>query len=128
MSFIERPSYDDLFLMNSQERIEVSEEIYRKGLQFVGYSPTNAGFEGALYQSRNGLIDQAQFSREVQKMKEINTDWFDLLFRNSFSHQHTLSISGANDRVDYYFSAGYSNQQGSTFAGTIRTFLVLCQI
>ena len=114
MSFIERPSYDDLFLMNSQERIEVSEEIYRKGLQFVGYSPTNAGFEGALYQLRNGLIDQAQFSREVQKMKEMNTDWFDLLFRNSFSHQHTLSISGANDRVDYYFSAGYSNQQGSS--------------
>ncbi len=114
MSFIERPSYDDLFLMNSKERIEVSEEIYRKGLQFVGYSPTNAGFEGALYQLRNGLIDQAQFSREVQKMKEMNTDWFDLLFRNSFSHQHTLSISGANDRVDYYFSAGYSNQQGSS--------------
>lgn len=67
MSFIERPSYDDLFLMNSKERIEVSEEIYRKGLQFVGYSPTNAGFEGSLYQLRNGLIDQAQFSREVQK-------------------------------------------------------------
>lgn len=114
MSFIERPSYDDLFLMNSKERIEVSEEIYQRGLQFVGFSPTNAGFEGALYQLRNGLIDQKQFSNEIHRMKEMNTDWFDLLFRNSFSHQHTLSISGANDRVDFYFSAGYSNQQGSS--------------
>lgn len=114
MSFIGRPCYDDLFLMNSRERIEVSEEIYKRGLQFVGFSPTNAGFEGALYQLYNGMIDQKQFNQEVQEMKEINTDWFDLLFRNSFSQQHTFSLSGANDRVDYYFSAGYANQQGSS--------------
>ena len=100
MSFVGRPSYDNLFLMDSKERIEVSEEIYRRGLQFVGFSPTNAGFEGALYQLYNGGIDQKQFSEQVQKMKETNTDWFDLLFRNSFSHQHTFSLSGANDRVD----------------------------
>ena len=114
MSFIGRPCYDDLFLMNSRERIEVSEEIYKRGLQFVGFSHTNAGFEGALYQLYNGMIDQKQFNQEVQEMKEINTDWFDLLFRNSFSQQHTFSLSGANDRVDYYFSAGYANQQGSS--------------
>ena len=113
MSFIERPSYDKLFVMNSNERMEVSEEIYRRGLQFVGFSPTNAGFEGALYQLYNGKIDQKQFSDEVHKMKEMNTDWFDLLFRNAFSHSHTLSISGANKKVDYYFSAGYSNQRGA---------------
>lgn len=114
MSFVGRPSYDNLFLMNSKDRIEVSEEIYQRGLQFVGYSPTNAGFEGALYQLYNGGMDQQQFSQEVQKMKEMNTDWFDLLFRNAFSHNHTFSLSGANDRVDYYFSAGYSNQRGSS--------------
>lgn len=113
MSFIERLSYDKMFLMNSKDRIEVSEEIYRRGLQFTGFSPTNAGFEGALYQYLNRNIDQKQFSNEVKRMKEMNTDWFKLLFRNSFSHQHTLSVAGANDRVDYYFSAGFSDQQGS---------------
>ena len=113
MSFIERPSYDKLFLMNSKERMEVSEEIYNRGLQFVGFSPTNVGFEGALYQLYAGKINQKQFSEEVHKMKEMNTDWFDLLFRNAFSHQHTISISGANDKVDYYFSAGYSDQRGA---------------
>ncbi len=122
MSFVGRPSYDNLFLMDSKERIEVSEEIYRRGLQFVGFSPTNAGFEGALYQLYNGGIDQKQFSEQVQKMKETNTDWFDLLFRNSFSHQHTFSLSGANDRVDYYFSAGYANQQGSSLEESSERF------
>ena len=114
MSFVERPSYDGLFVMNSAERIEVSEEIYRRGLEFVGFSPTNAGFEGAVYQLRNGLIDQKQFSDEVHKMKEMNTDWFDLLFRNSFSHQHTFSVSGGSENATYYFSAGYSNQRGAS--------------
>ena len=113
MSFIERPSYDNLFLMNSKERIEVSEEIHKRGLQFVGFSPTDVGYEGALYRLWNGEINQMQFASEVKKMKEYNTDWFDLLFRNSFSHQHTLSVSGANDKMDYYFSVGYANQQGA---------------
>ena len=114
MSFVERPSYDGLFLMNSLERVEVSEEIYRRGLEFTGFSPTNAGFEGAVYQLRNGLIDQKQFSDEVHRMKEMNTDWFDLLFRNSFSHQHTFSVSGGSEKATYYFSIGYSNQRGAS--------------
>lgn len=114
MSFVQRPSYDDMFLMNSKERIEVSEEIYRRGLEFVGFSPTNAGFEGAVYQLRNGLINQQQFSEKVHEMKEMNTDWYDLLFRNSFSHQHTLSVSGGSENARYYFSAGYSNQRGTS--------------
>ena len=67
MSFIERPSYDNLFLMNSKGRMEVSEEIYNRGLEFDGFSATNAGFEGALYQWLNRKIDQNQFSKAVQK-------------------------------------------------------------
>ena len=113
MSFIGRPCYDDQFLMNSNERMEVSEEIYRRGLQFVGYSPTNVGLEGALYQLYNGKISQSQFNQQVQRMRSYNTDWYDALFRNSFSHSHTISMSGAGKSVDYYFSAGYSKQQGA---------------
>ena len=56
----------------------------------------------------------------------MNTDWFDLLFRNSFSHQHTLSVSGANERVDFYFSAGYADQQGALYRSK-RNALVLCR-
>jgi len=113
MSFIGRPNYDDQYLMNSNERMEVSEEIYRRGLQFEGYSPTNAGFEGALYQLYHGKISQQQFNEEVQRMRSYNTDWYDILFRNSFSHSHTISMSGASKTVNYYFSAGYSKQQGA---------------
>ncbi len=113
MSFIERPSYDELFMMNSKDRIEVSEEMHRRGLEFTGFTPKNVGYEGALLRLWGNEISLDQFYKEVKKMKEANTDWFDLLFRNSFSHSHTLSVSGANDRTDYYFSVGYSNQRGA---------------
>ena len=113
MSFMERPSYKKQFRMNSEERIEVSEEIHNRGLEFTGFSPNDVGYEGALHRLWDGQIDMKGFYQEVKKMKEQNTDWYDLLFRNSFSQSYTLSVSGGTEKADYYFSAGYSNQQGS---------------
>ncbi len=43
----------------------------------------------------------------------INTDWQDVIFRpTAHSATHNLSIEGSNDRVNYFISAGYSNQEG----------------
>ena len=113
MSFMERPSYKGLDRMNSKERIEVSEEIHARGLQFSGFSPDDVGYEGALRRLWDGKISMEQFYGEVKKLKEVNTDWYDLLFRNSFSHSHSLSVSGGTEKATYYFSVGYSNQQGA---------------
>ncbi|WP_303179281.1 SusC/RagA family TonB-linked outer membrane protein [uncultured Butyricimonas sp.] len=113
MSFIERPSYKGMDLMNSKERIEVSEEIHNRGLAFTGFAPDDVGYEGALRRLWDGKISIEQFYGEVKKLKEVNTDWYDLLFRNSFSHSHTLSVSGGTEKATYYFSVGYSNQQGA---------------
>lgn len=41
-----------------------------------------------------------------------NTDWLKEHFGNSFSHEHTLSINGGSDKMRYYFSANYLNQDG----------------
>lgn len=50
MSFVERPSYDGLFMMNSKDRIEVSQEMHERGLEFSGFTPKNVGYEGLLQQ------------------------------------------------------------------------------
>lgn len=42
----------------------------------------------------------------------INTNWADYVYRTGFSHMHNLSISGGNDNTTYYFSAGYTDQEG----------------
>jgi TonB-linked SusC/RagA family outer membrane protein len=42
----------------------------------------------------------------------INTNWSDVVYRQGFSHSHNLSVGGANDLTSYYFSVGYTNQEG----------------
>ncbi len=42
----------------------------------------------------------------------VDTKWSDLAYRNAFSHNHNLNVSGANDNTAYFLSANYSNQNG----------------
>lgn len=44
--------------------------------------------------------------------KMINTNWYDYAYRTGFSHSHNVSVSGGNEATTYYFSAGYTDQQG----------------
>lgn len=44
--------------------------------------------------------------------KMINTDWNDVIYRDATSHSHNLSVSGASEATSYYFSIGYTNQEG----------------
>ncbi len=42
----------------------------------------------------------------------VNTNWYDVAYRPGYSHNHNVSVSGANNSTNYYFSFGY-NQQNS---------------
>lgn len=44
--------------------------------------------------------------------KPIDTRWYDYVYRSAFSQSHAVNISGANDNTSYYFSFGYTDQQG----------------
>jgi TonB-linked SusC/RagA family outer membrane protein len=42
-----------------------------------------------------------------------NTDWRSILFKNfAFRQRENLSISGGTEKINYYLSAGYYNEQG----------------
>ena len=115
LGFTHRPMTSQMHVMNSKDRVEVSEEMVEKGLQFVDSGITGSvGYEGLLFQLYGNKISYTQFQKEVKKMKEQNTDWFKYLFRNALSHNHTLSVSGANETINYYFSVGYSSERGSS--------------
>ncbi|HNU88176.1 MAG TPA: TonB-dependent receptor plug domain-containing protein, partial [Ferruginibacter sp.] len=40
--------------------------------------------------------------------RPIDTRWADYVYRQGFSQDHNLNLSGANETTSYYFSAGYS--------------------
>lgn len=60
--------------------------------------------------------------------KPINTRWYDFVYRDGVQHNNSLSISGANDATSYYFSAGYSNQQGIIQKNDFKRMSVLMNI
>ena len=56
---------------------------------------------------------EPKFDIEAIKASGIDTDWQRRLWNyNAPVQNHQLSVSGANERVNYYFSAGYYNQEG----------------
>jgi TonB-linked SusC/RagA family outer membrane protein len=45
--------------------------------------------------------------------KTIDTKWMDVVYRDrTISQSHSVNISGGNESTSYYFSAGYTKQQG----------------
>ncbi len=49
-------------------------------------------------------------------------DWNDATFRTGFNQDYNASISGANDRVNYYMSFGYMNNQGAVQGNDYHAF------
>lgn len=42
----------------------------------------------------------------------VSTDWFDLATRTGYNQDYQVAVSGANDRVNYYLSADYTDVKG----------------
>ena len=113
-SFTQRPSYKDrsVNMMNSKERVAYSRELIEKRMAYPN-AGTWVGYEGAYRDYMNGFINYDQFQREVDKYETVNTDWFDILMQNAYSHKHTLSLSGGSSELRYYASMGLNNIIGT---------------
>ncbi len=42
----------------------------------------------------------------------VDTKWSDYVYRQGISHSHNVNVSGGSESTSYYFSAGYTDQQG----------------
>lgn len=42
----------------------------------------------------------------------VDTKWKDYIYRTAVSHNHSLNVSGGTDKVNYYLSLNYSDQEG----------------
>ena len=113
VSVRERPTYDMYDFMNSYERIQFSKEAYEAGVRYQTEPlPQIYTYEGLMSMFNKRMITEEQFSRYLQRLETVNTDWFDLLTRNSVSQSHNLSVSGGTDKYTYNASIGYQNNKG----------------
>ena len=113
-SFRTRPNYGMFNYMNSKERIQFSKEAYDAGVRYQSDPlPQIYTYEGLMAMYNKRLINENDFMKQMEQLETCNTDWFDILCRNSFSHNHNLSISGGSQKVTYNASFGYSSSHGT---------------
>ena len=113
LSIGSRPNYGMFDLMNSQERIQLSQEAFNAGVayRFVPFKQIH-NYEGLLRMYLEHDISNEEYQSHLQQLETRNTDWFDLLTRRSFSHNHSVSISGGTHKYNYSVSMGYNNSEG----------------
>lgn len=110
-------------LMNSSEKLAWEQELWDE-FSAPGYAEVQAGgtahypVVGIVGQIRSGYGQYAGWTREQQdayiaELGSRTTDWFDVLFRNTLSTSHSISVSGGgSEKLTYYVSGAYNYNNG----------------
>lgn len=111
-----KPHYSEFNIMDSQEQMGVYKELKQKGwLNFSDtYRASESGVYGKMYQLMNtydptsgtfALENTEHAMNEYLRQAEYrNTDWFDELFSSAIQHNHSVSMSGGTDKLNFYAS------------------------
>ncbi|RZT92310.1 TonB-linked SusC/RagA family outer membrane protein [Ancylomarina subtilis] len=129
MSIKERPRYSQFDIANSSSEISFYKELVRKGWIDLA-SSVKAKDYGVMGKMYNGIANNeinwgpdGTFNEEfLAKYGNANTDWFETLFKNSISQQHSLSFSGGSERAKYYASISMYNDSGRTIADDVTKY------
>lgn len=105
---IEEAPGNKLKMMNSAQKIEFERGIYA---DFPGLDLGGRVYQ-LLKKADLGTISRTDAEAEIQKLSETNTNWFDAIFRTGQSHNHNVTLSGGDERTQYYASLNYLSQQG----------------
>ncbi|UKJ09247.1 SusC/RagA family TonB-linked outer membrane protein [Solitalea lacus] len=129
-----KPSYEHFDMMNSAEQMAVLLEMERKGGfshgsskssanggifvkmydQMYNYDPTSDS-----YGLRN---DQASRNQYLERYADANTNWFDILFKNSLLQEHSLSYSSGSSKSQTYASTSFTSDGGQTIGDKVKRF------
>ena len=58
-----------------------------------------------------GLKESAYYSDP--SLLGVGTNWQDAIFQTAFQHQHQIGAQGGTEKIQYYVSAGYMDQEGT---------------
>ncbi|MEC5143435.1 SusC/RagA family TonB-linked outer membrane protein [Chitinophaga sp. 180180018-2] len=124
-----KPNVATFNLMNSKEQMDLSAELYRFGyLSVLNYPSSTGAFTDIYNQYTQRQISMDKANELLNKARGVNTNWFDVLFRNNLVQEHSISIDGGNDRATYYLSGSFMHDDGQAksynmnrYTGNFRT-------
>jgi hypothetical protein len=117
--------------MNSAQQMSVLGELERKGYLNSGIlSKPDYGVYGKMYNLMTGddtgavpLANTPEAKRNfLLGYAKQNTDWFDVLFKQNFIQEHSLSVSFGTDKSNSYVSASYLDDNGWTVADKVKRY------
>lgn len=123
VSFASRPRYTDKFvnMMDSRERVAFSRQLIESNVAYP-HVQSWVGYEAAIKDYWEDRISFQEMQRRVSRAESLNTDWFDLLTQNSWSHKHTVSLSGGSSTMKYYVSLGLNDARGNVRGERDKTY------
>jgi len=119
-----KPSYSQFNIMNSQEQMGVYKEMAASGLISFGrtYRASDSGVYGKMYHlmdqydvtnGKFGLANTEEAMNAYLREAEYrNTNWFDELFSNAISMNHSISMSTGSEKAQYYTSFSLMDDPG----------------
>lgn len=78
----------------------------------------------------NGWILPSQANKRYSDPSILGegTNWQDAVFHTAIQHQHQLSAQGGSDKVQYYISGNFMNQEGTLVGSEFRRYSVRANI
>lgn len=125
-----------LNLMNSSEKLSWEDELWNEfsAAKYAASLTDNTVIYpvvGIVGQIRAGLGDFASMKGDkaaqdkyIESLRNVDTNWYNLLFRNSFSQGHHLSLSGGSGKSTYYVALGLNDEDGMLIHNEYRRYNV----
>lgn len=89
--------------------------LLRESVINAGYATDNATADAFIVDAVNGLGLDPEYTK-------TNTNWVDEVSRKGKQQQYNLSMTGGDDKTQFYASAGYFKQDGVTLATTFKRY------
>ncbi|MBO9674193.1 MAG: SusC/RagA family TonB-linked outer membrane protein [Sphingobacteriaceae bacterium] len=129
-----KPNYNQFDIMNSADQMQVYLDMQNKG--WLNHPSVSTGANGGVYRKmydlmynydpqtsqfalKNDAFNRTQF---LNRYANANTDWFDVLFRNSLMQDHSLSITAGTAKSKFYASTSFLNDSGWTVGDGVKRF------
>ncbi|MDE1192708.1 MAG: TonB-dependent receptor [Arachidicoccus sp.] len=92
-----------------------NQTVLRESLINAGYASNNSEADELIIDPENGLGFDSNWT-------QTNTNWLDAVTRTGKQRQYNASVSGGTEKTQYYASAGYFDQDGTTIATTFKRY------
>ena len=129
-SFISRPDFSKLNLMNSNEKVDL--EMALAGRTDLTYNSQygsisqilNANNDWDNYQTGGVSAIAPESLAAINALRSVDANLEDELYQNAVNQDHSLSVSGGSDLATYYFSLGAHTEKGTTIGTSLNRYNV----